>query len=76
MPDESDSQEPHNAESVEDLTMILDTYWPVIEHVRAVRAHYLGNADGQPKVMPDHLAPLMEALAAAESACMVTKTED
>jgi len=50
----------------DDIPAILDAYWPVVEAVRKVRAHYAGKLGGPPRICSDVVGDAITALNKAE----------
>jgi hypothetical protein len=49
---------------------VLDAYWPIIDEARKLRAFYCGDGtieSGTMRIMPDEVAPLIQALDEAHS---------
>ena len=58
--------------TAEDYKKILDTYWPVIEASRKIRAFYMGEQPGEPKrICSDVVGDLIMELQKAQSKVMV-----
>jgi len=50
-----------------DFKRAYDAAYPVLEAVRKLNDHYLGNLDGQARIAPDAAGELFEALAKCDA---------